>query len=53
MIQTIWTSVPHHTKYKLNPGYKAVYNCTMPYLIILVMTSIEFSEDLENEQINS
>ncbi len=53
MFRIIWTGVPRRTKYKSNLGHKAVYNCAMLYLMALMMTGPEFSEDPENEQINS
>ncbi len=51
MFRTIWTGVPRRTKYQSNSGHRAVYNCTIPYLMALMMTGPEFSEDPENEQI--
>lgn len=52
MIQTIGIDVQCHIKYESNLGHKAIYNCAIPYLIALIMTSSEFSEDPKNEQIN-
>ena len=52
MFWTMWTDVPHHTKYKSNSGHKAVNNNAMPYLMTLIMTGLEFSKDPENEQIH-
>ncbi len=49
---TMWTGVPRRTKYESNLGHKAVYNCAILYRMALMMTGPEFSEDLENEQIN-
>ncbi len=40
------------TTYESSPSYKAVYNYIIPYLIALMMTGPEVSEDLENKQIN-
>ncbi len=48
----MWTGVPCRTKYKSSISHKAVYNCVMPYLIALKMTSPEVSEDLKNKPIN-
>ncbi len=48
----MWIGVPRHTKYESSPGHKAVYNCVMPYLTVLMMTGLEVLEDLENEPIN-
>lgn len=48
----MWIGVPCRTKYEFKVGHKAIYNCTMPYLIALMMTGPKFFEDLENEQIN-
>ncbi len=53
IFRTIWTGVPRCTKYKSHQGHKAVSNCAIPYLMSLMMTGPEFSEDPENEQINS
>ncbi len=50
--QTMWTGVPRHTKFESRPGHKAVLNCAMPYLVSLMITGPEFSEDPENDQIN-
>ena len=52
LFRTMWTGVPRRTKYESNLGHKAVYDCPIPYLMALMMTGPEFSEDLENEQIN-
>lgn len=50
--QTMWTGVPRRIKFESSPGHKAVLNCAMPYLVALMMTGPEFSEDPENDQIN-
>ena len=52
MFQTLWTGVLHHTKYKSNPGHKAIYNTIILYLVALMMTGPELSKDPENKQIN-
>ncbi len=52
IIWTMWMGVPRRTKYESSPGHKAVYNCVMPYLTVLMMTGPKVSEDLENEPIN-
>ena len=44
----MWFGIPCNIKYEYSLRYKSVYNCTMPYLIVLMMTSSEVSEDLEN-----
>ncbi len=44
--------IPHCIKYESSPGHKAVYNCVMPYLTALMMTSPEILEDPKNEPIN-
>ena len=48
----MWTGVPRRIKFESSPGHKAVLNCAMPYLVALMMTDPEFSEDPENNQIN-
>ena len=48
----MWTGVPRCIKFESSPGYKAVLNCAMPYLVALMMTGPKFSEDPENNQIN-
>ena len=48
----MWTVVPRCTKYKSNSGHKIVYNSVMAYLMALMITGPEISEDPENEQIN-
>ncbi len=53
IIRTMWTGVPRRTKYESSPGHKAVYNCIMPYLTVLMITGPEVSEDPENESINA
>ena len=52
-LQTIWTSVPRRIKFKSSSGHKAVLNCAILYLMALIMTGPEFSEDPKNDQINS
>ncbi len=52
IIQTIWTGISHYTKYESSLGHKAVYNYIIPYLTMLMITSPEVSEDLENKPIN-
>ena len=52
IIGMIWTGIPHHTKYKSSPGYKAVYNYVILYLTTLMMTGLEVLEDQKNKQIN-
>ncbi len=48
----MWMCVLCRTKYESSPGYQPVYNCVMPYLTALMMTSLEVSEDSKNEPIN-
>ncbi len=48
IIRIMWTGVPCRTKYEFSLVHKTVYNCVMPYLIALMMTGPEVSEDLEN-----
>lgn len=45
-------SIPYHTKFESSLGYETVLNYAMPYLIMLIMISPEFSKDLENNYIN-
>ncbi len=52
IIWMMWTGVPCHTKYESSPGHKAVYNCVIPYLIVLIITGPEVLEDPKNEPIN-
>ena len=49
---TIWMGIPCRTKSKSKLGYKAIYNNAMPYLMVLMITGLKFSENPENEQIN-
>lgn len=42
----------YYIKSKPNAGHKAVLNCTIPYLVALMITGFEFSEDPKNDQIN-
>ena len=49
MFRTMWKGVPRRTRYKSNPGHKAVYNCVIQYFMALMMTGLEFFEDPENE----
>ncbi len=44
--------VSRRTKYESSPEHKAIYNCVMPYLTALIITSLKVLEDPENKQIN-
>lgn len=50
--QTMWTGIPYYTKFEFNSGHQDVLNCTMLYLVALMITGLEFLEDRENDQIN-
>lgn len=43
--------ISYYTKFKSSSRHKTIFNCAMSYLVVLMMTSIEFLEDLENNQI--
>ncbi len=53
IIQMMWTGVPRHTQYESSLGHTAVYNCVIPYLTALIMTSPEILEVPENKPMNS
>ena len=40
--QIMWTGVSRCIKIKHNPGHKALLNCAMPYLVVLMITGPEF-----------
>lgn len=50
--QIIQSGILYCTKYKSNLGHKAVYNCAMPYLTLLMMTGLEVLKDPKNKPIN-
>lgn len=39
-------------KFESSSRHKVVFNSTMPYLVILMMTNLKFLKDSENDQIN-
>lgn len=42
----------YYTKFEFSLKYQAIFNCAIPYFIVLMMTGPEFSEDPENNKIN-
>lgn len=52
IFQTMCTSFLCHTKFESNLGHKGIFNCAMSYFVILMITDLEFSENLENDKIN-
>lgn len=48
----MWLDIPRYIKYKCSLGYKTIYNCTMSYFIVLIMTGLEVLKDPENHQTN-
>lgn len=50
--QTMQLGILFRTKYKSNPGYKAVYNSAISDLITLLMTGPKISDNSENNLSN-
>lgn len=42
----------YYTKFESSLGHKAIFNFIMPYFVIQIIISLEFSGDPENDQIN-
>lgn len=42
IIQTMWKKILYYTKFKSSLGHKTVLNCIISYLIILMITGLEF-----------
>lgn len=48
----MWIGILCHTKYEFNPDHKAMKNCVMPYLTMLMITGLKVSKNPENKPIN-
>lgn len=48
--QTMWLDIFYHIKYKYSPKHKAVYNCAIPYLTVLMIIGLEILNYPKNNQ---
>lgn len=38
----------YYMKFEFNSEYKAIFNCTMPYVVVLIIINFQFLKNLEN-----
>lgn len=48
----MWIDDLYCIKFKSISRHKAIYNCAMPYLMALIISSFKFLGDLKKNQIN-
>lgn len=48
----MWTGISHRIKYESSPNHKTVYDYTIPYPIMLIITGPKMSKNSKNEWIN-
>lgn len=49
----MWTSVLYYTTFEFSSKYKTILNYAILYLLVLIITSLKFLKNSENNLINS